>query len=122
MKDSALARGHRAATLAQLDSARQRRAGPTAASVQVSQVFQEAWLRAAAGDSSGAMRQLDDAFGGLPARGTLFLRIISEAAAIGRGMRLRSELAQRRGDVEDAQRWLRRAKDLLDGADPELRP
>lgn len=112
---------HDAATArAMLDSLRQMRAGHAAA-VRVDQAYQEAWLRAAIGDSAGAARELDAVLDGLPALGTRFLSQTSEAASLARAMELRAQLARRRGDRAAATRWTAAVKALWAEADPELR-
>jgi serine/threonine protein kinase len=111
----AFARNDRRTTLTILDSLRQIRGNHPAAGTRLDQVYQEAWLRVAIADTTGAIAELDGALNGLPALGTLFLGTISESAAVSQAMRLRSSLAERRRDSAGAERW-RGAAEALAGS------
>lgn len=118
----AWARKDHRAVRAILDSLRDIRSGHTTAAARFDQIYQEAWLRVAIGDSAAAARQLDDALGGLPALGALFLTSIPEAGAFGRALLLRAQLATQQGDAVTSRRWSSAARDILGGADADLRP
>ena len=89
--------------------------------MHLDQVFQEAWLRTAIGDSALAVQQLDDALNGLPALGSTFLATVAEAGAVGRATALRAALADARGDTVTARRWWGATYELRRTADAELR-
>jgi serine/threonine protein kinase/tetratricopeptide (TPR) repeat protein len=84
--------------------------------------YQLAWLRAAAGDSSGAMKQLDQALDALPSVSTMSLREGATAASAVRAMILCADLASRAGDTRTARKWSRAVVILWGGADPALQP
>jgi tRNA A-37 threonylcarbamoyl transferase component Bud32 len=84
--------------------------------------YQLAWLRAATGDTAGAESQLDRVLGALPSINRWSLREAGVAAAAGRAMVLRADLAQARGDRETAARWARAVSALWATADPPLQP
>jgi len=67
--------------------------------------YQVAWLRAAIGDTAAAIRQLDGALGALPSLSAAALREAASAAAAGRAMALRAEIAAKRGDTNDRKKW-----------------
>ncbi|MES2180398.1 MAG: serine/threonine-protein kinase [Gemmatimonadota bacterium] len=82
----------------------------------------EAWLRAALRDTAAAVRQLDLTLTALP---TLQYWVTYEpgmAAAVGRSMAMRAELASRRGDAVTAALWAGRVLTLWSHADPSLAP
>jgi hypothetical protein len=82
--------------------------------------YQLAWLRAAAGDTSGAVKQLDQALDALPSVSTISLRDGATAASAVRAMMLCADLASRTGDIRTARKWSRAAVALWSGADPAL--
>jgi tetratricopeptide (TPR) repeat protein len=84
--------------------------------------YQLAWLRAAMGDTAGATRLLDGALGALPSLSSISLRDAAAAAAAGRAMVLRAEIANRLGDIEEQRKWARAAADLWATADQPLQP
>jgi serine/threonine protein kinase len=84
--------------------------------------YQLAWLRAASGDTAGAITQLDRVLGALPSINRWSLREAAAAAAAGRAMVLRAELAEARGDRETAARWARAVSALWATSDPALQP
>ena len=84
--------------------------------------YQLAWLRAAMGDTAGATRLLDGALGALPSLSSTSLRDAAAAAAAGRSMVLRAEIANRLGDIEEQRKWARAAADLWATADQPLQP
>jgi hypothetical protein len=82
----------------------------------------EAWIRTALGDSAAAIRQLDLTLTALP---TLVSHVVYEpgmAAAVGRSMVLRAELAAKQGDRSSAALWASRVLTLWSHADPSLAP
>ena len=84
--------------------------------------YQLAWLRAASGDTAGAITQLDRILGALPSINRWSLREAAAAAAAGRAMVLRAELAEARGDRATASRWARAVSELWMTSDPALQP
>jgi hypothetical protein len=84
---------------------------------------QEAWLRAAAGDTSDAEMQLDLVLNALPTlNARTAVQEVAQAAAVGRAMVLRAELAAARRDPATAKRWARNVVDLWAHADASLKP
>jgi hypothetical protein len=84
--------------------------------------YQLAWLRGAMGDTAGATRLLDGALGALPSLSSTSLRDAAAAAAAGRSMVLRAEIANRIGDIDEQKKWARAAADLWATADQPLQP
>jgi serine/threonine protein kinase/tetratricopeptide (TPR) repeat protein len=84
--------------------------------------YQVAWLRGAMGDTTSAVRQLDRSLGALPSLSAESLRDAATAAAAGRAMMLRAELANARGEVEVRRKWAQAVVDLWGTADPPLQP
>ena len=90
--------------------------------IALDHTVQAAWLRAAAGDTAGAERQLDLVLDALPTLSALAVREEAQAAALGRAMVLRADLAAARRDPAKARRWAAAALDLWGGADASFRP
>jgi hypothetical protein len=88
--------------------------------ISLEHTYQIAWLRGAMGDTAGAERQLDRALGALPSLSAASLHDAGSAAAVGRAMSLRAELANAHGDVENRRKWAHAVVDLWAGADPPL--
>jgi serine/threonine protein kinase/tetratricopeptide (TPR) repeat protein len=88
--------------------------------VSLDVTYQLAWLRAATGDTAAAVRQLDRALGALPSLSASSLREAGSAAAAGRAIALRVELASAQGDREGERKWARALADLWATADPPL--
>lgn len=84
--------------------------------------YQVAWLRSAMGDTTGAVRLLDRALGALPSLSAASLRDAAAAAAAGRAMVLRAEIATAQGDVEQRRKWALAVADLWATADGPLQP
>ncbi|HEY5021491.1 MAG TPA: hypothetical protein VII30_03275, partial [Gemmatimonadaceae bacterium] len=84
--------------------------------------YQVAWLKTAMGDTADAVRQLDRALGALPSLSALSLHDAASAAAAGRAMALRAELANARGEVEVRKKWARAVAELWATADRPLQP
>ena len=83
--------------------------------------FQEAWLRAKIGDTLGAVKQLDRALGALGAMSAGALKEPGSAAALGRVMILRAQLAVGARDAAAASQWTAAVDQLYSGADAPLR-
>lgn len=88
--------------------------------VSLERSYQEAWIRAATGDTAGAITQLDQSLKAIPSMSAGALREAGTAAAAGRAMVLRADLAQSRGDSRTAYRWALAASELWAEADPAL--
>jgi eukaryotic-like serine/threonine-protein kinase len=84
--------------------------------------YQLAWLRAAMGDTAAATRLLEGALGALPSLSSISLRDAAAAAAAGRAMVLRAEIANRMGDIDQQRKWARAVADLWATADQPLQP
>jgi hypothetical protein len=84
-------------------------------------VFQQAWLRAQLGDTAAVEAVIDAALGALPAFSAATLREPAGAAAFGRLMVLRAQIAGKRGDRITAARWSAAVNDLWASSDPALR-
>jgi serine/threonine protein kinase/tetratricopeptide (TPR) repeat protein len=84
--------------------------------------YQIAWLRTASGDTAAAARQLDRALGSLPSLSAASVREPASAAAAGRSMALRAEIAAARGEVEERRKWAQAVVDLWATADAPLQP
>jgi tetratricopeptide (TPR) repeat protein len=83
---------------------------------------QEAWLRTSIGDTAIAIRQLDRVLNALPTLGQWSTREDAQAAAVGRALVLRAELAASMGEVAIRQRRAREALVLWLHADPSFGP
>jgi serine/threonine protein kinase/tetratricopeptide (TPR) repeat protein len=105
-----------------LDSADARNRNYRPSDLSLDYTFQEAWLRAASGDTAAAIKQLDESLGALPSVGRVTLHELGGAAALGRAMVLRADLAAARGDHQTAKRYARNVVDLWANADSELQP
>lgn len=84
--------------------------------------YQYAWLRSAMGDTAAAIRQLDRVLGALPSLSASSLREAGSAAATGRAMALRAELASAQGDLAGQKKWASALADLWATADAPLQP
>jgi tetratricopeptide (TPR) repeat protein len=83
---------------------------------------QEVWLRASIGDTAMAVRQLDRVLNARPTLGQWSTREEAQAAAFGRALVLRAELAAGTGAVAERQRRAREALILWQHADPSFGP
>jgi tetratricopeptide (TPR) repeat protein len=90
--------------------------------ISLEHTYQVAWLRAAMGDTIAAERQLDRALGALPSLSAVSLKDAASAAAAGRAMALRAELANARGETDDRKKWSRAVAELWATADAPLQP
>ena len=84
-------------------------------------VFQQAWLRTQVGDTTEAEAAIDGALGALPTFAAATFKDPGAAAAFGRLMALRAEIAAKRGDGRIARRWSAALSDLWGSSDPPLR-
>jgi hypothetical protein len=120
--EQALGRNDTADARRQLDSLQHTRRVFRPGEVALDHTLAEAWTRAALGDTADAIRQLDLTLTALP---TLSPHVAYEsgmAAAVGRSMVLRAELAAKRGDRRTAALWAGRVVTLWAHADPSLAP
>jgi hypothetical protein len=83
---------------------------------------QEAWLRASVGDTVVAIRQLDRVLNALPTLGQWSTREEAQAAAFGRALVFRAELAASMGEVAERQQRAREALVLWQHADASFKP
>jgi hypothetical protein len=107
---------------ARLDTIAAARRGQRPGDMALEVTLAEASLRLAAADSAGATTQLDQALEALASFGMGLLREVPPAAALGRAMALRAELAAAVGDQTSARRWARALITLWSNADPPLAP
>jgi serine/threonine protein kinase/tetratricopeptide (TPR) repeat protein len=84
--------------------------------------YQLSWLSAAVGDTAQAVQQLDRALGSLPSLSGLSIREPAAAAAAGRSMAFRADLAAARGEADERKRWAQALVDLWATADAPLQP
>ncbi|MDQ6690750.1 MAG: serine/threonine protein kinase [Gemmatimonadota bacterium] len=105
-----------------LDSATQDAKTQKPGDVSLDFTYQIAWLRAATGDTAGAVRQLDLALRALPSFSPMSIREIASSAAAGRAMALRAEIAAARGEQLERQRWARAVANLWATSDAEMQP
>jgi len=112
--------GRVARGLADLDRLRDRlRVLPQQLSLDA--VFQEAWLRAAIGDTARARSALDAALATLPLQQAYFESLQGPISVV-HAMALRARLALRQGDHATAVRWAGPVLELWAEADPDLMP
>ncbi|HET9454300.1 MAG TPA: serine/threonine-protein kinase [Gemmatimonadaceae bacterium] len=104
------------------DSLQQSRRNRTPGGMAIDYTFTTSWLLAAAGDSSGASRHLDQTLEALPTLGRSAVWELAQAAALGRSMIWRADLALARGDMQNASRWAAAVSTLWKNADVELQP
>jgi len=105
-----------------LDSVNKVRAVYRPGDIPLDHTVQESWLRAAAGDTAGAMGQLDLVLEALPTLSAQATREDAQSAALGRAFVLRADLAAARRDPATAKRWAGAALDLWGGADASFTP
>ena len=109
-----------AAVRALLDTVRQARRDLLPGEVSLDYTYQEAWLRAAMGDTAGAVSTLDLSLNALPSLGIAAIDEPAATAAIGRAFLLRAELAAKTKDRVAARRWASALAALWANADPDL--
>ncbi|HET9013173.1 MAG TPA: hypothetical protein VFN38_15210, partial [Gemmatimonadaceae bacterium] len=90
-------------------------------SMGTDRLFHHAVILLALRDTTAARTQLDVALAALPRVRSMLTEVPPQAAAVGRAMILRAQLAARTGDRPTAERWARSAQLLWGGADPDLR-
>ncbi|MGI8496365.1 MAG: protein kinase domain-containing protein [Gemmatimonadaceae bacterium] len=117
-----LARHDTARLRAAFDTLDLSRTGARPNDVTADAIYQEAWLLLAMGDSARAMERLDGSLGALPLLSAKVLDQVSTAAAIGRSMALRADLAAATGDRQTARRWATAVVALWGAADAEFAP
>jgi eukaryotic-like serine/threonine-protein kinase len=120
--EQSLGRNDAAGARRQLDSLQRNRNLLRPGEFALDFMLAEVWVRTAIGDSTAAIRQLDLTLTALP---TLAPHVVYEpgmAAAVGRSMVLRAELAAKRGDRGTAALWAGRVLTLWAHADPSLAP
>jgi len=83
-------------------------------------VYQESWLLVATADTAAAARRLDLSLTALTTLNTHLLDDIPRAAALGREMVLRADIAAARHDQRTAQHWASNVLALWAGASPAL--
>lgn len=98
------------------------RPGLSAADVSADELYQEAVMALAVGDSISSIRRLDQLLEGLPTASSLIVGNPFQAAAVVRAMVLRATLAEAVGDSNLARRWAAAVATLWADADPFLSP
>jgi hypothetical protein len=116
------AHGDRRGVLRMLDSLDATRGvmRPTALSFDI--IVREACLADSAGEPARAARMLDVPLTTLPALSIYIVTEPAMAAAVGRGMAYRAELAARLGDPSTAAMWAGRVLTVWSHADANLEP
>jgi hypothetical protein len=105
------------------DSVLATRGGYRPGDISLDFTVQEAWLRAASGDTTAAERQLDLVLEALPTLNTRSAVMeLAQSAAIGRAMVFRADLAAARKDAAAAKRWAANVVELWANADASLQP
>jgi hypothetical protein len=119
----AFARGDIATVRATFDSLATMRRSSRAGDLSMDYTYQEAWLKTAIGDTAAAVTQLDVAFGALPAlNGVALKKDVGVAAAVGRAIALRADLAKSQHDDRTAKRYALALVSLWANADILLQP
>jgi hypothetical protein len=85
-------------------------------------LVQEAWLQDLTGDPAGAAHRLDVTLNALPTLSTILFVEPVMAAAVGRSMAYRADLAVRLNDPATAALWAGRVLTLWGHADANLAP
>lgn len=115
-------RGNYARVQTMLDSIRRSRSDRLPGDISFDYTYQEAWLRAAVGDTSGATRTLDLTLNALPSLSIPAIDEAAASAALGRAFILRADLAQKQNDLTTARKSAAAAAALWARADAELQP
>jgi hypothetical protein len=118
----AFARGDVRSVRATIDTLSEMRRASRPGDLTLDYTYQEAWLKTAMGDTAAAIQQLDFALGALPTLSGLALREVGVAAAVGRAISLRADLANSQRDAPTARKWAAALVALWSGADRELQP
>jgi hypothetical protein len=111
-----------AAVRMRFDSLRVARASRRPGDIALDHIYQEAWLLAAMGDSSGAARYLDGPLTALTTLSSQLFDNVALPAALVRSMAMRAELAAAAGDRGTAKLFADRVIALWSGASPPLQP
>ncbi|HXT15268.1 MAG TPA: serine/threonine-protein kinase [Gemmatimonadaceae bacterium] len=90
--------------------------------ISLDQTVQQAALRSRLSDTGAAVAELDRVLNALPTLGPWSVREPAQAAAVGRALAFRAELAARRGDPAEARRRAREVLVLWQHADGALAP
>ncbi|MDQ2664506.1 MAG: protein kinase [Gemmatimonadota bacterium] len=117
----AVGRGDRVSARTLLDSMQARRL-LRPGEVSLDQTIGEAWISVALGDSVAAIRRLDLTLTALPTLSPYVVYEPGMAAAVGRAMVYRAELASRTHDAGAAALWAGRVLTLWAHSDPSLAP
>jgi tRNA A-37 threonylcarbamoyl transferase component Bud32 len=117
-----IARGETRRARAQLDSVQGGRILLRPGEIALDRTRSEAWARAALHDTAAAIRQLDLTLTALPTLSSHCLAEPAMAAAVGRSMAYRAELAAQTGDRGAAALWATRVLTVWAHADPLLAP
>jgi eukaryotic-like serine/threonine-protein kinase len=118
----ALGRGDAARARFMLDSLQRPRRLLRPGDLSLDYTIAEAWLNTALGDTTAALHQLDLTLTALPALSYYVVYETGMAAAVGRSMVFRADLAARRGDAGTAALWAGRVLTLWAHSDPSLAP
>ena len=118
----AVARGNLARARTMLDAAQALRVTQRPGRFALDFTLAEAEARAAIGDTTEAIRELDLTLTALPTVGPYLVYEPGMAAAVGRSMAYRAELAARTGDRGSAALWASRVLTLWAHADRSLAP
>jgi hypothetical protein len=105
-----------------MDSLQAARRNMRPGALSLDNLVQEAWLQDFTGDSAGAAQRLDVTLNALPTLSTMILAEPVMAAAVGRAMAYRAELAVRLNDPATAAMWAGRVLTLWGHADSNLAP
>jgi tRNA A-37 threonylcarbamoyl transferase component Bud32 len=117
-----IARGDRRGARRELDSLEARRTVMQPGAISLDVVMLESWAREAGGDAAGAAARLDLSLGALPALSPQVVTEPGMAAALGRTMAYRADLAVRLGDAPTAALWAGRVLTVWAHADSALTP
>jgi hypothetical protein len=104
-----LSKGKRTAAAQQLRELQARRRGATVSTITWDVIYAEVWALVAAGDSTGAMRQLRGALGDISSMSSFTLTQTAQACALRQGIALARRLAKA-GDAAD---WWTAGPDTL---------
>jgi hypothetical protein len=118
----ALGRGEVARSRSMLDSMQRIRRVVRPGDLSLDYLMAEVWLSTALGDTTAAIHQLDLTLTALPALSYYVVYETGMAAAVGRSMAFRADIAARRGDAGTAALWASRVLTLWAHSDPSLAP
>jgi hypothetical protein len=121
LAQQAFARGERQRARTMLIATANAQRGQRPGDLSPEYVFQQAWIRTQLGDTAAAESAIDGVLGALPTFSAATLKEPGGAAAFGRLMALRAEIAAKKGDGRTARRWAGALNDLWASSDPPLR-